>query len=350
MAASLALEDATLRQAVLLESLKSGEAEKFLPFLRELDRRLRETLTRQGLTAFQRDRTTAMLAEVERIVADVLGRFTAEVTADLRDLAAYEAGATAATLAEAGFRPNVPTAGQLWAAASAAPLAAGKGQLLAPFLQGFTASERDRIAGAIRLSVAEGQTVAQTVQVIRGTRAAGYADGVLATTTRNAQAIVRTAVAHVGSEARHATYGANSDILAGYQWSATLDQRTSSTCRALDGRTFKFGKGPMPPAHINCRSSTIPVLKEEWRALNDGEQRASMDGPVDATQNYYDWLRRQPAAFQDSVIGPARGKLLRDGGLTPDRFASLQLDRRWRPLTLDEMRKLDPEAFRLAGL
>ena len=346
----LALEDAVLRNAVVLERLKAGEAETFVSFLREIDRRLREILTRDGLTAFQRDRAEAMLREVDGVMAGVLTRFTGELSADLREIAALEGTSTAATLAQAGYRPKVPTAGQLWAAASSAPLAAGKGQLLAPFLTGWSDIERERVVGAIRLAVAEGQTVAQTVQAIRGTRARGYADGVLAITSRNAQTIVRTSVAHVSAEARHTTYGENTDILAGYQWSSTLDQRTSSQCQSLDGRIFRFGKGPLPPAHPNCRSSTIPVLKDEWRDLTKGEQRSSQDGPVDATQNYYDWLRRQPAAFQDDVIGPTRGKLLRDGGLTPDRFASLQLDRRWQPLTLEEMRRLDPEAFKRAGL
>jgi len=244
----------------------------------------------------------------------------------------------------------VPTAGQLWAAASVQPLAAGKGKLLAGFMAEWTQAERDRVTGALRLAVAEGQTVSQAVTAIRGTKAANYTDGVLAITQRNAEAVTRTGIAHVTAAARHETYAANDDILAGYQWSATLDQRTSATCRALDGRVFKFGKGPMPPAHVNCRSSTTPVLRDEWKALTKGAKRSSMDGPVDATTSYYDWLKRQPAAFQDEVIGPARAKLLRDGGLSAHRFAALQLDRRWQPLTLEEMRRLEPLAFKRAGL
>src|SRR5690606_2054484 len=150
--------------------------------------------------------------------------------------------------------------------------------------------------------------------------------------------------------ARHEAYAANGDILAGYRWSAVLDQRTSSTCRALDGRIFQFGKGPMPPAHVNCRSSTTPVLRDEWAELTRGAKRSSMNGPVDAGTTYYEWLRRQPAAFQDEVLGPTRGKLLRDGGLSARRFAELQLDRRWQPLTLREMAALEPLAFKRAGL
>src|SRR5690606_14033941 len=107
------------------------------------------------------------------------------------------------------------------------------------------------VAGAIRLGVAQGQTVLQVVQAIRGTRAQRYGDGILAVTSRHAETVVRTAVAHVGTVARSETYARNADIIKGEQWSSTLDQRTSSVCRSLDGRVFKLGEGPMPPAHPN---------------------------------------------------------------------------------------------------
>lgn len=350
MAQTLALEDATLRHAVVLERLKAGEAEQFQSFLRELDRRLREILTRDGLSAFQRGRTEAMLAEVDSVMASILLRFRDEITADLRTIAALEGVAAGQVLSTAGFAASVPTAGQLWAAASSTPLAAGNGKLLAPFIESWSQSERERVTGAIRLAVAEGRTVEQTVQVVRGTRAAGYADGVLAITSRNAQTVVRTAVAHVATEARHATYAANDDILAGYQLSATLDVRTSVVCRSLSGRIFKFGKGPVPPLHPNCRTVSIPVLKDEWKFLQQGEMQASMNGPVSGDETYYSWLKKQSASFQDSVIGPARGKLLRDGGLSAARFSELQLDRRWRPMTLAEIKRADPDAWRRAGL
>jgi hypothetical protein len=53
---------------------------------------------------------------------------------------------------------------------------------------------------------------------------------------------------------------------------------------------------------------------------------------------------------QDSIIGPTRGKLLRKGGLSSQRFAELQLSKNYKPLTLDEMKKLEPVAFEKAGI
>ncbi|MEX5734664.1 hypothetical protein [Providencia hangzhouensis] len=64
----------------------------------------------------------------------------------------------------------------------------------------------------------------------------------------------------------------------------------------------------------------------------------------------YEWLTRQPAKRQDLILGPTRGKLFRDGGLSPERFAQLQLHKNFKPMTLKDMQKLAPEAFERAGI
>ena len=345
-----ALSDPVTRHAVLVERLKSGEVRKFLPFLREIDRSLREQLTRDGLTVFRRERLESLLVEVDALLRGVFSRFTRQLELDLRAYAEQEAGFVGRMLDDMGFASTLPAAELIATAAFTQPLAAGKGKLLASFIEDWTVSERVAVTGAIRLGVAQGQTVAEIIRAIRGTKAANYADGLLAVTNRHAEAVVRTSVAHVGAVARHQAYAANTDILKGYQWSSTLDSRTSAQCRSLDGRVFQFGKGPLPPIHVNCRSSTIPLLADEFAFLTEGEKRSSVDGPVDASTSYYEWLKKQPASFQDAAIGPTRATLLRKGGLSAERFAQLQLDRNFQPLTLEEMRELEPLAFRRAGL
>ena len=109
----------------------------------------------------------------------------------------------------------------------------------------------------------------------------------------------------------------------------------------------------MPPIHPNCRSTTIAVLGSEWDWLDEGGTRASSGpnpGYVPAEETYYDWLKKQPAEFQTVALGPTRATLFRNGGLTPERFAELNLGRDFEPLTLAEMRRIEPEAFNRAGL
>ena len=69
-----------------------------------------------------------------------------------------------------------------------------------------------------------------------------------------------------------------------------------------------------------------------------------------AGKTYYDWLKTQPKPFVESVIGASRTKLLLSNKLTVKRFTELQLDKRFEPLTLSEMKKLEPKVFEDLGL
>src|SRR5690606_10648598 len=151
------------------------------------------------------------------------------------------------------------------------------------------------------------------------------------------------------------TLQANADILDGYRWSSTLDSRTSPVCQSLDGKVFEFGKGPVPPAHPNCRSSIVPELKSfkelgiDLPEIPEG-MRSSVNGPVDGSLSYFEWLKRQPASFVEEALGPSRAKLFLRGGLSADEFARLQLGRNFEPLTLEEMRARAPKVFEEAGV
>ncbi|MDZ5017221.1 phage head morphogenesis protein, partial [Clostridium perfringens] len=52
-----------------------------------------------------------------------------------------------------------------------------------------------------------------------------------------------------------------------YEYSATLDLRTSDICSELDNKPFKVKNAIVgvnyPPMHANCRSTTIPVVRWE---------------------------------------------------------------------------------------
>ncbi|MGL6008151.1 MAG: minor capsid protein, partial [Culicoidibacterales bacterium] len=169
-------------------------------------------------------------------------------------------------------------------------------------------------------------------------------------TRRNAATVIRTATQHVANSARMNLWEENSDVVQKYQWLSTLDQSTSSVCKSLDKKTFEFGKGPVPPIHPNCRSTILAVLGSEFDFLDEGATRSSEEGYVDADLNYYDWLKTQPKEFQEIALGESRAKLFRNGGLTPERFAALNLSRNFEPLTLKEMKSIEPEAFEKAGL
>jgi SPP1 gp7 family putative phage head morphogenesis protein len=354
---SAASFDATVRHQVFLERLKAGHAQDITPYLKAIDRYIRRRLSKSELTDYRRRRLMVLIDAIDKMIAAELTKFSKQLTLDLGSLAVaesiFEAKSLTNAVANPAFESIVPAPGQVRATVIAAPLSvrgAQGGKLLKPFLKDWSKTQRDSLVGIIRQGVFEGQTNAQIIKAVRGTAPAKFRDGKLAVVNRQTEALVRTAVQHVSSVSRQIVYEANSDLVKAYQWTSVLDSRTTAICQGLDGRTYKIGEGPVPPAHINCRSTTVPVLDERFKFLKEGATQSSATGPVPADQNYFDWLKNQPAAFQDNVLGPTRGRLLRNGGLTADRFAQLRLDKNFKPLTLAEMQRLEPLAFEHAGI
>lgn len=347
------LIESSTRHSVYLERLKSGEVNRFAAFLGQMDKKIRDRLTHDDLTEFSRNRLERLLRQIDKDLAAIFADHYDELKGNLIDLAEYEAGFEARSIANAltedvPFETVIPAVEQVRSAVFSAPLSVkgpDGGSLLEPFLKNWSAGERRRITGAIRQGFYEGQTNAEIIRSIRGTKAKNFEDGILGMTARSAEATVRTGVAHAAQTARMETMQANADILKGYRWVATLDSRTSDQCRSLDGEIFPLDKGPRPPLHIRCRSSMAPELIDKFQALTKGATRASKDGPVDAKETYYSWLKRQPAEFISDTIGPERANLLMNGGLSAEQFAKLQLGRNFKPLTLAEMREREPLAF-----
>lgn len=117
--------------------------------------------------------------------------------------------------------------------------------------------------------------------------------------------MVRTSVNQVANAASQAVYTQNRDVTKKYKYVATLDSRTSPICRTLDGRTFEYGKGPTPPQHFNCRSTTRAFI--DYKALGlkppKAGMRAAEGGMIPANQSYGDWLAGRPLKEQEKILG-----------------------------------------------
>lgn len=353
-ASAVEVADSFLRQQVMLLRVAEGERDKFLPFLRQMYTEIRDRLAKGELTEFSQRRLERQLKAVDAAIEDLLAQYQLDLLADVEEIAENEAGFTSRALAKLEFETDIPSPQQIRAALFSNPLSIKNGSLLKPFVEDWTAAERKAVTGVIRRGVFLGQTNAQIVQAIRGTRAARYQDGLLDITARNARTIAHTAVQHASSQARQALFDENADIVQGVQWLSTLDSKTCQTCRSLDQRIFPKNKGPRSPIHPFCRCTTIPYLGKKYDFVTRAGTRASVgaDGgkQVAATLDYYSWLKLQPKSFIEMALGPKRAKLFIDGSLSSDRFAAMQLDRKWDPLTLSEMKELEPLAFERAGL
>jgi SPP1 gp7 family putative phage head morphogenesis protein len=347
------LTNSAVRHQVMLERLKAAEVRDYNKLLAILEKQLVEALARlrTPVKDLTRGRLNGLVRELRAAQAAALGKSQDALLRRLRNIAAYEAEFEATSVnaqTPKGFSIKAATGEAAWTVAQTLPLSA-TGDLLEPFVREMTAREVAAVNKVIQRGWAEGWTNDEITRVLRGTKKLGYKDGLLPQLGKHNSAIVRTAIQHTASAAREATWDENDDIIKAYRWVSVLDARTTATCRSLDGKIFKRGKGPRPPIHIACRSAIVAIIKG-LEHLSDLLTRASQDGQVSANVTYYDWLKTQSKQFQDSVLGATRGKLFREGGLSAKRFAELQLGANFEPLTLEEMRKLEPLAFSRAGL
>lgn len=345
------LHDVTVRFQVYLERLKAGEVRRMDATIRQMDVAIRRALEGVGNSP-SRAKLDRMLTQMRARLVDITDKNAESYLKTLRKFSDYSLEFHTSTI-ELALPASAPglaatSTAAAWSGVLASPIQA-TGTLLEDFVGSWGNRAIQRVEGAIRTGFAQGKTVDEIVRLVRGTKANNFRDGILGgVTKREASAMVRTALQHVNNAAPQMVYEDNSDIIEGYIWISTLDSRTSQTCRSLDGRVFKLGKGPVPPIHVNCRSSTIPKVKGV--DLLSETTRASKDGQVPATQTYYEWLKTQPASFQEDALGATRAKLFRNGGLSAEEFGKLSLDKNFQPLTLEEMRQKNPSAFKRAGI
>lgn len=351
--------DIATRQQVYLERLKAGYGRNWQgtqASLRERVRIVMVALEIDNLQELDRKELQKVLiglrSAMVEVTAPAMTVFLQERMAELASLSAALEVTGLSSLVANPPRFNMPTAKLAYQAALENPVQA-TGELLRSMVQDWPARDALRVSNVVQRGWGQGRTLQDMIREVVGTKKNGYKDGVLEISRQHAGTVINTATQHVANAARMQVWEDNGDLVQRYQWISTLDRRTTQQCKSLDGRTFEAGKGPMPPIHPNCRSTTVAVLGSEWDFLDAGATRASSGptpGYVPADESYYDWLGKQPATFQNVAIGPVRGKLFRDGGLTAERFGELNLGRNFEPLTLEEMRAIEPEAFKRAGI
>ena len=333
MALSDDILDATVRHSIYLERHKASVIRKIIALIGDVNDDVIANIIKGKIENMTRRQVDQLLANLQRAIKAGYSPVIEVLDQEIRDLAAHE-GQFQKTMLEnvipIRLTFDVPSDEQIYAAATARPF---EGRLLKEWYQGLADGAFRRVRDTIRMGYVEGKTTDQIVREIRGSRTQA---GVIMQSKRGAEAAVRTALAHTANVAKEEVYKKNKSKIKGVEWISTLDGRTSAICRGFDGKVFPINEGPRPPAHVNCRSTTIPVIKTARELGKNlvGATRSSMNGQVSAELNYDQWLRRQPVEFQDDVLGATKGKLFR-AGLTMDRF----IDREGAELTLKQIQE-----------
>jgi len=412
------LFDAALRHQVALRRLATSEVRQILELLERSEEELVGMLQARLASLVNRPldirakRFRELIKAVRRQRVEVLTELRTRLKTDLYDLALIERDFERRTLT--GAIPidlelaSVPFQ-LLRAAVNDTPFAGGSNsaRTLDQWIDTLAAADQRRLIEALQLGLVQGETIDSMVRRVRGTRALQYRDGILQTTRRNAEAVIRTGVNHVSNAARELVWSANEDLILALRWTATLDGRTSLICASRDGHFAPVGRSPLPsgalklqppgarpPAHPSCRSVMIAIMDPEgfeklmperpyvidsrtrrrreidfrarakekagkggWRGMTERQRRAAIGaerldwseraiGRVPGDTSYEQWLSRQHASFQDDVLGVTKGKLFRGGKISLDQF----IDRKGAELSLRDLASLDPDAFLASGL
>lgn len=324
-----------------------------------------EALDRMDSDSFTVERLESLLGSVRAINAMAYAQLGAELTQELRDFVEYEAAfQRQVMLSVLPVQVNVAAVSveQVYSAAMSRPF---QGRLLRGWLDDLPKDRAAKIRQTVAQGFVESRTTAQIVRELRGTRAKGYADGLLNRSRRDVETVVRTAVGHFAGTVQDRHMAENADIIKSVQWRSTIDLRTSPICRVRDGLQYSADDRHKPighslpwlggpgRAHFSCRSTQTPVLKSLRElgididgTLDASSTRASLDGQIPAETTYAQWLEKQSYSRQVEVLGETRAKLLRDGNLSlQDMYSTKGVY-----LDLSALKARNAEAFRSAGL
>lgn len=205
-----------------------------------------------------------------------------DFTEDAAKLAAYAAETEVIGM---GMVQRVKDAGAI---ATKTPISAS-GLLPAEHMAQLNAYNNKRLADTIRMGWANKTPIDELNALIVGTERARYTDGLMHKQKQSARAAIDTACHHCSQVGRAEARAAN-DVYK-YRIVATLDTRTSSTCRELDSKVFTYGApdARIPPFHYFCRTVIVPELDKEYSWLSEGRTRSSMYGSVSSQTTYAEW-------------------------------------------------------------
>jgi SPP1 gp7 family putative phage head morphogenesis protein len=304
----------------------------------------------ESLTSYRRD----IIATLMETPGDTIGSNAPEVLQTIGGLtglalmrnalqldalaaASSEASYTVKLLSSASTVPFLPATQSAIAVglSAAMPVAAGS---VPDVLAAFEAAKKAQIIQVIKDGITIGEStprIARQVSTIMDTLI-----------TRQTRAVVNTIISHASSVGRLATYNANRNLLDQYRWVATLDGLTSLICMSRDGVLYDIGVGPMPPAHFNCRSTTVPVIRPENDLGIDLKGKRPSIGSDGAQQvgsrtTYGGWLRRQSKSFVDEALGVERSRLFRTQNMEIDKF----VDPTGKAYTLKQLESMDNLTF-----
>lgn len=270
------------------------------------------------------------------------------------------------------------------------------GQTITESINAAAEEDAKRISEVCREGVRKSKPLETIIKEIRGTKELGYTDGIFETTRNEVETIARTGCMGIADEAKMQFYINNQDVIIGILHVATLSGNTCLVCGNLDGHIWKnpseLSLVPNLPIHPNCRCVHLPIteldeinsskrpaevenywkeaekayneehpgkrfddlarstkLKYYYKAQKDYEERTGKPAFDEVPQNmsFSEWMKTKDSRYIESYLGKTRYLLYTKGELPLNKFINPATNTQF---TIAELKKLDIEAFKRAGL
>lgn len=153
-----------------------------------------------------------------------------------------------------------------------------------------------------------------------------------------AETIMRTESQRVYRSVARQTYQANSGVLTGWTWVATLDARVCPCCLIMDGTEHPVTA--TLDGHPRCRCAMVPRTKtyDEILGLPAGTTPDSRP-PVRSGKQ---WLEGQSAGMQRALLGAGKWKAWKNGKITLDDVVGRTHDQQWGTMRRERsLREID---------
>lgn len=286
--------DAFTRQQVYFEAVKENEAESFSDEIAALIGALilaeLLALKVKRLSELSRREFGKLITRVIAAVKRELNALSKAAQKNLRGVFDVDAEVTAAIMEELAGEKKTPrqSAPALWEEMNNS-IMPSVGEPATAFLAGYYTKVLLDLRRHLQAAFVDNLSITEFMRVITG--------GLLAKWQRDFKATTRTYLQYATNWLSQAIGKLYTDT---YEWISVLDAGTTDICRSRAGRFYRYGEGPLPPAHYNCRSKTRPVLetKEPSKVLT-----------------FYAWVTRQPPPIQDAALGRKMADQLRKGNV-----------------------------------
>lgn len=210
---------------------------------------------------------------------------------------------------------SMPEAVAIYKTAMATVLPAGGITPLA-LIASTTINLPNRIKQAVLAAAANHDSVRALQAALVGTRANGFRDGTIHKSIMDMMTTKRTIIQQFVNMVQDLAYSLFSDR---YMWVSVLDSVTTQICRTRNGRVYLRNEGPLPPAHYNCRSTTVPLIIRQ---------------PIpNLPRTFYEWIKGENDNFVSDILPERLAMALRTGKARAGDFPGL---RQPKPLTLDQ--------------